>query len=635
MLIDVNCLTKSFGTDVLFKDISFKVEPNDRIGLIGANGTGKTTLFNIILGNEEYDGGGIVRQSGIKVGVLQQHACKDSVLSCYDEALTVFSELIKIEKELEEINSLLANDHSENLISRQATLQDYFNQNGGLTFRAMTKSALLGLGFGEGELSLNVSALSGGQRSKLELCKLLLSRPDIMLLDEPTNHLDINSIAWLEEFLKQCKSAFIVISHDRFFLDNVINKVFEIDNRKLTTVNGNYTKFKEVKALRQQSTASNYENTMREVHRIEGIIEQQHRWNREKNIKTAENKQKMIDRMLDGLEVPDEVRKQIQIRFETTKESGNTVLKFQNLSAAFDEKVLFKDFSFEIFKGERIFIVGPNGCGKTTLLKKIYNSQGDVKFGTNVTVGYFDQQQQDLPDGKTIFSYLRDEFPKLTDTEIRNALAVLLFVGDDVFAKLGDLSGGERARVSLCRLMLSKDNFLLLDEPTNHLDLESREILEASLKDFNGTILAVSHDRYFINSIATKIIYFDGTEIKFIDGNYDRFLEKCVLKSEAAVETEKTVKFKSGKEQYLKQKQEQSRLRKLKTALSQCESSIDTAEKQKVELEAELQNPETISDYQKTFELSQKIEDLDNTLLQLLESWEELTAELSEIDIRI
>ncbi len=627
MLLEGVNLSKSFGERILFKDAAFKIEAGDKIGLIGANGTGKTTLFKIISGEESPDTGGVVKASGASIGILRQHACEGSTKTAYDEALTVFDKVTEIGYELDNINEKLHTSSDIALIERAENLRVEFERQGGLTYKARTRAALLGLGFSEDELYLPVDKLSGGQKSKIEIAKLLLSSPDIMLLDEPTNHLDIDAIEWLDSFIAGSRSAAVIISHDRYFLDRVATKIISIEHEKVYCYNGNYTKYLEQRELRELSVQREYDNTMREVKRIEGIIEQQKRWNREKNIKTAESKQKQIDRMLEGLQIPENERENMTLRFTAERMCGNEVLKVKNLGCSFGERTLYRDVFLDMKRGDRVIMLGRNGCGKTTLLKALRSSGG---FGVGVTVGYFDQHGGTLDGAKTIFSQIHDDFPTKTETEIRCALALFMFKGDEVFRKISTLSGGERARVALCLLMLRKDNFLLLDEPTNHLDLESREILENALADYEGTILAVSHDRYFINRIAERILYFKGTELLSLDGNYDNYLEK--KQSETTPEkTEKTVG--AGKATYLQKKAERAALAKLKSAVSAAEREIERLEAEEAEIEAALSDPETAADYEKTAALCGKLEQIKNSLAESLEKWENLSTELENFSV--
>ncbi len=626
MLVSVSGLSKSYGDNLLFNDIGFNIEPDDIIGLIGGNGCGKTTLFRLLSGEEEPDSGGVVRRSGVKIGMLNQHACQGSEKTAYDEALSVFESVMRVEAELNEVTLRLETVQDDGLIAHQHELRESFEKLGGLTYRSKTKAALSGLGFSEEEQMLTVPFLSGGQRSKIELCKLLLSEPDVILLDEPTNHLDIDSIEWLDGYIKNCKKAVVIISHDRFFLDRVANRIFEIDNRKLYTCDGNYTKYCKVKEERKLTVKRNYDNTMREVDRIEKIIEQQRRWNREKNIKTAENKQKTIDRLLRDLEIPETERDGMSLSFSAASRSGDEVIKADSLSKTFDGRTLYCDVSLEVRRGDRIFIIGSNGCGKTTLLKQLSDKTA-VEYGVGVSLGFFDQHQRNLNLNKTVFDQLHDEYPFMSDTAVRSALALFLFKGDEVFSQIETLSGGERARVALCRLMLAHNNLLFLDEPTNHLDLESREVLEEALDGYDGTIICVSHDRYLINRLATKVLYFENGTVNVLDGGYDRYAE--IRKS---AETEKTEKKSSAnKNEYLRKKEEASNLRKLKTAFSKCEKEIEESENRLAEIGELLATEKVSVDYVKVSELSNEADILNGKLERLMEEWAEMGVSLEEM----
>ncbi len=625
MLLSVNNLSKSFGDNILFENIGFNIEDNDIIGVIGGNGCGKTTLFKILSGEESADTGGVARKSGVTIGVLNQHACQGSQKTAYNEALSVFDGLLNMEADLEILTQQLEIEQSDSLIVRHNDLRENFEKNGGLIFRSKTHATLSGLGLAEEEQQLLVSQLSGGQRSKVELAKLLLSEPDVILLDEPTNHLDIDAIEWLDGYIKSCKKAVMIISHDRYFLDRVANRIFEIDGKKLYTCDGNYTKYCQVKELRQETVRRNYENTMREVGRIERIIEQQRRWNREKNIKTAESKQKMIDRMMKDLEIPEHEQRGISLSFSAANRSGDEVLKAENLSVSFDNRCLYKAVSIDVRRGERIFIIGANGCGKTTLLRQLCD-KNVTEYGVGVSAGYFDQHQRELFLEKTVFQQLRDDFPNIGDTALRSALSLFLFKGDDVFQKQNELSGGERARVALCRLMLKHNNLLLLDEPTNHLDLQSREVLEEALEEYDGTIICVSHDRHLINRLSTSILYFENGIIKRLSGNYDDYIN-----SRAIVKTADVKKICSdNKNEYLRKKQEASNLRKLKTALLKCEDEIAESEQRLSEINIQLQREDTASDYQKATELSNEADAINNRLGLLMETWEHISSQLEK-----
>ncbi|MBO5852585.1 MAG: ABC-F family ATP-binding cassette domain-containing protein [Clostridia bacterium] len=621
MLLEATNLSKSFGERTLFSSGSFKIEAGEKVGVIGANGCGKTTLFSIISGREEPSSGGIVKAKGVSIGYLSQHACKDSKRSCFNETLQVFEHLSRLESELEELHTALENSTDQKLIEREQVKREIFQRDGGLTYKARTRSALLGIGFSEAELDFSVDKLSGGQRSKIELCKLLLSSPDIMLLDEPTNHLDIEAIEWLDSFIANSKSAAVIISHDRYFLDRVVGKIIAIEYGKITTYSGNYSKYKEVKNRREAATLNEYKNTMREVHRIEDIIKQQKRWNREKNIKTAESKQKQIDRILSELEIPEIELPDIVLSFEAKGHCSDNILSINGAEKSFGNKLLYRDVSFDIKKADRILMLGKNGCGKTTLIKEIKDGLG--RLGTGVTLGYFDQHGSNLDENKTIFQQLRDAFPQKSNTELRSALALFLFKGDEVFKEISTLSGGEKARVSLCELILRKDNFLLLDEPTNHLDLKSREILEEALESFEGTILAVSHDRYFINKIADRILYFTDNTLLEHRGNYDDYINFVINRSQPAQNDKKELG--SGGANYKKQKEEAARQRKIKTQILRCEAEIEKLEKCQSEIEAEISLPETVADYEKLAKLTAALEEVKEKLNAALEEWEELS----------
>ena len=624
MLLEATNLTKSFGERTLFSGASFKIEAGEKVGIIGANGSGKTTLFNIISGNEEPSCGGIVKAKGVTVGFLSQFACSGSTRTCYDEALQVFSHLIRLEAELEDMHTLLEKNPTPDLIEKEQLKREAFQTAGGLTYKSRTRAALIGIGFTNEELDFSVSALSGGQRSKIELCKLLLSAPDIMLLDEPTNHLDIEAIEWLDSFLVASKSAAVIISHDRYFLDRVVNKIFALEYGKITTYNGNYTKYLAVKEQREEAVKREYQNSMREVHRIEGIIKQQRQWNREKNIKTAESKQKQIDRILKELQIPESEIPNITLSFKAEGHCSSTVLTLNGAEKRFDNKTLYSGVSLTLMRGERVLMLGANGCGKTTLIREIKNGLG--RLGIGVTVGYFDQHGNTLNPNKTIFQQLSDTFPQKSNTEIRSALALFLFRGEDVFKEISTLSGGEKARVALCELMLKKDNFLLLDEPTNHLDLASREVLESALDDYDGTILAVSHDRYFINRLADRILYFKNQTLLEHRGNYDDYISSLAL--EYKTQNDKKTAG-AGGTAYKQAKEEAARQRKLKTQLQKTEAEIEELEARQNSLEEQLTLPKIISNYQKLGEINSQLEEVKEELLKALELWEELSNQIT------
>lgn len=628
-LLSLSKVNKYFGERCLFENVSFSVEDHDKIGLIGANGTGKTTLFKSILDQDTHDGGEIFLPKSTEIGYLEQHVGINSELTVYDEVLTVYSHLRDMEEKMLELSGNIEagiGDVSENAQKLHKITEEY-KERDGYVYKNIARASLLGLGFSEEDLDKPFSLLSGGQKTRVSLCKILLSGSNLLLLDEPTNHLDIASVEWLENFLANYKGAFIVISHDRYFLDKVTNKTFELEYQHLTAFDGNYSRYLKLKEENEKYIERRYENTMREIKRIEGIIEQQKRWNRERNIKTAEHKQKSIDRLKETLVIPKEELDNIKPRFEILKAGGNEVLDVRGLTKSFDGNTLFSDIDFLIRRKERVFLLGDNGSGKTTLFKillnKLEKDEGTIKIGANVDVCYFDQTQATLDYSKTLFDEIADSFPELTITDVRNALAGFLFKADDAFKVISELSGGERARLMLLKLMLKRANFLLLDEPTNHLDIKSREMLEDALEKYEGTIFAISHDRYFINKLSTKIMRINNKTLESYDGNYSYFLEKS-QKSAQAKKVSEFPKFSSEKEDYLTQKKLQAEERKRKNRIEKLEKEISQTEETITKLENELTLPENVSDYVKCAEISEKIDELNEKLLLSYEEWESL-----------
>ncbi len=629
MLKDVS---KSFGERVLFENVSFNIENNTKMGFIGSNGVGKTTLFRTILGEEDFQGD-IVKSSELRIGVMEQTPPSSENLTAYEYTLEVFSHFFEIEKEMEIIRLALEKGEgdTERLINRQEALNTQYIRNEGLTYRARTRSMLIGLGFIESELNLPMSALSGGQKTRLSLARTLLSEANFLLLDEPTNHLDIDSVRYLEDFLRNTNKAFIVISHDRYFLDRVTNTTIELENRKISCYTGSYSTFLKKKEQVKLAEERKYENTMAEIKRIEGIIEQQKRWNRERNIRTAEHKQKSVDRLTQTLVKPEEDTSKIRFRFTAERKSGNDVLKVSGLEKKYEDKHLFENVSFEIKRGERVFLLGPNGCGKSTLYKMIKGAVpspgGSVFFGTNVDCAYYDQDRSDIVGGKDVESELWDNYPQMDRTQIRNALAAFLFRGDDVFKQTDTLSGGEKARLSLLSLMLTGANFLLLDEPTNHLDIRSKEALEGALEDFDGTVFIISHDRYLINKMADKILAFENGSVNSYNMNYDDYLSKIV--ANAAPAEESAPKAKKEPNDYQKQKKLQSDRRKLEGKIKRLEEAIENIETEIENLHAEINSAG--SDFEKITSLSKTLEEKENEHEKMLEVWEEQSMELEEL----
>lgn len=632
IVLSGNDISVSFGGETLFHDVNFRLEENGRAGLVGVNGCGKTTLMHVINGRQEAETGGISKAAGIKLGCMEQYVIRDDNITLYDEVLEIFRLLIDAENELADIAVAIdTGDHSEQTLSRQMQLQERFEREGGLTYKSMTCSALVGLGFSEEDFNKPISVMSGGQKSKAQLAKLLLSGSNILLLDEPTNHLDITACEWLEKFLTEYKGAYIVISHDRYFLDKVTDTTFEMENRTLREYKGNYTRYLELKAEAREAQQRVYDRTVKEINRIEGIVEQQKRWGQEHNFITAASKQKQADRLKETLEKPEDLPEAIKFTFRAKEGGANDVLIAKGLSKSFDGTAVFTNAELDIKKNTTTFILGENGCGKTTLLKILTGEyqadSGEYKFGNNIQFGYYDQAQTDLDPSKTVIDEVWDRYPTMTQTQVRSALAQFLFKGDDVFKNVGKLSGGEKARVSLLKLMLSKANMLLLDEPTNHLDIHSREALENALASYGGTLLIVSHDRYLINKLADRIVWLGKTGTVNIDGNYDRYIEL----REAKAQSEQAVQVKAAegrKNDYKERKERESTLRKLSGALKRCEQAIDEIGLKTAELAQQMSQPEIATDYEKTSALAQEIEALKEKEEALTAEWMELSEQI-------
>ena len=635
-VLTVNNIRKSFGDEDIIEGITFEVQEDDHIGLVGINGSGKTTLFKVLCGDYTADEGSFSTARDISIGYMEQHVCRNDEISAFSEVESVFSELLELEKNIEDITKKIeaAPSNLEELVEKQTSMHDLFVFNGGLTFRSMVRSTLLGLGFTEDKIYQPVGVLSGGQKGKLQLAKMLLSGANLLLLDEPTNHLDIQATEWLEDFLKNYKGAFIVISHDRYFLDAVTDRTFEMENRHLTAYKGNYTAFLHQKEERRLTMQRVYDSTQKEIKRLEGIIEQQRRWNQERNYITIAHKQKSIDRLEATLEKPEDEPDVIDFQFHASQRGGNDVLEVKDISISFDGKKLFKNAGFEVHRQDKIFLIGPNGCGKTSLLKillGIYRQDtGRYRYGANIDIGYYDQNQRSLDDSKLVIDEIWDIHPSMTQAEVRGALAVFLFKGEDVFKPVAGLSGGERARILLLKLMLSKANFLILDEPTNHLDITSREALEDALKGYDGTMLVVSHDRYLINKLADKVMYLDENGIKEYSGNYDAYLEAREKEEKKAPEVTQPKEDRGA--QFKLNKEKRAEIRRQRNRLRACEQNIEDNENETALIEEKLADPEIISDYEKVAELSQKLDELKNAGEELFLEWEELNNWLDEND---
>lgn len=640
-ILTVNNIKKMFGTDVIIQDITFEVQKGDRIGLVGINGSGKTTLFKVLNGEYTADEGTFTPARETSIGYMEQHVCRDMEKPAFDEVMTVFAPLLKMEAEIEALTTKISEmpENLNELIEKQAELNDRFIADGGLTCRNRAKSTLIGLGFAPEQIYAPIGVLSGGQKAKIQLAKMLLGESNLLLLDEPTNHLDIPSVEWLEDFLKNYNGSYIVISHDRYFLDAVTNRTFEIENTRLTEYKGNYTKYLQLKEENRLAMQRVYDNTQREIKRIEGIIEQQKRFNQERNYVTIASKQKSIDRLQATLEKPEDDPGTIKFQFKASQRGGNDVLEAEELALSFGDHKLFKNVSLDIKRGEKVFLIGPNGCGKTSLLKvllHIYKQTfGDFRFGANIDIGYYDQAQGNLDESKTVIDEIWDLHPYMTQTQVRSALAVFLFKGEDVYKPVKGLSGGERARVLLLKLMLSKANLLILDEPTNHLDIGSCEALENALLGYDGTLFVVSHDRYLINKLADKIYYLTPSGTTLYLGNYDAYLEARQKQeaAKAAAEAENENAVPKANTVYKQKKERASEIRKRRAALSKCEREIEAAEAEIDTLNEQLSNPETASDYEKMMEITNKITEQKALADSLMNDWTELTLWLEENDV--
>lgn len=641
MILSCSHISKSFGTDEIIKDATFNIDDREKAAIIGINGAGKSTLLKIIVGELSADQGEVAFAKDSTYGYLAQHQNLSSDNSIYDEVLSTRQDILSMEASIrrmeEDMNNLSGNE-LDTLMEQYTRLTHDFDLAGGYAYRSEVTGVLKGLGFGENDFSLNVNTLSGGQKTRVALSKLLLSKPDIILLDEPTNHLDMNSISWLEGFLSDYKGSVIIVAHDRYFLDKIVSKVIEIDNGTVTTFSGNYTDYASKKAVLRNMQLKAYMNQQREIKHQEEVITKLKQFNREKSIKRAESREKMLDK-IQILDKPSALNDKMNIRLEPGIESGNDVLKVTGLSKAFDGNRLFNNISFEIKKGERVALIGNNGTGKTTILKILNGiipaDSGVVELGSNVYIGYYDQEHHVLDPDKTLFQEIQDAYPDLNNTRIRSTLAAFLFTGDDVFKYIRELSGGEKGRVSLAKLMLSNANLLILDEPTNHLDITSKEILENALNSYTGTVLYVSHDRYFINSTATRIIELTANTLVNYIGNYDYYLEKKDILTAAAIkesvsptDSDNTSVSSNTKEQWLSSKEEQARLKKLKNNLARVEEQISSIEERLKEIDEEYMNPDIGSNTGRLMELHKEKEELDDKLNNLYEQWEEISTEI-------
>ena len=635
MILACQNISKAFGTNEILKDASFHIEEREKAALVGINGAGKSTLFKIIVGEMTADTGEVILSKGKTLGYLAQHQDLTGDLTIYEEVLQAKQDLIRMEERLRALEEEMKHEQGERLeelMNTYTRLSHTFELENGYAYRSEVVGVLKGLGFEPEEFEKKVSTLSGGQKTRVALGRLLLTKPDVILLDEPTNHLDMESIAWLEGYLLNYSGAVFIVSHDRYFLDRVVTKIVEIDAGKVTTFEGNYSAYSQKKAMLREAAYHAWMNQQQEIRHQEEVIAKLKSFNREKSIRRAESREKMLDKM-EVLEKPSEVRADMRIRLEPRVTSGNDVLRVSNLSKSFPGQPLFSDLNFEIRRGERVAIIGNNGTGKTTILKILNGvvapDGGQIELGTKVQIGYYDQEHQVLHMDKTIFQEISDTYPYLTNTEIRNVLAAFLFTEDDVFQPIHTLSGWERGRISLAKLMLSNANFLILDEPTNHLDIVSKEILEQALRDYTGTVLYVSHDRYFINQTATRILELTNQQLVNYIGNYDYYLEKkeeltsIYAPSAAADNVEKPAQS-AVKLDWKTQKEEQARQRKRENDLKKTEARIEELETRDAELDEEMSQPEVATDVAKCVALSNEKAEIAAELEQLYEKWEEL-----------
>jgi ATP-binding cassette subfamily F protein 3 len=626
----------SFGTDVILDNVNFTLQNNEKAGLVGVNGAGKSTLFKLITSALTPDSGDIFISKGLRIGYLDQNSGLESDNSIWAEMLLTYSSLTAMERKLKDLEIRISQEKNEDilrsLMKEYDSLLERFSREGGYEYNSRIRGVLRGLGFEESQFELPIKVLSGGQKTRLALAKLLLEEPDLLLLDEPTNHLDITAIEWLEDFLKSYKKSVLVISHDRYFLDTVTTKTIELENCVCTTYNGNYSLYAKEKAVAREIRQKHYEQQQKEIARMEAFIEQQRRWNREKNIIAAESRQKAIDRM-EKIDAPKKLPGSIKINFRSSIVSGNDVLSVDKLTKAFPGKPLFNDISFDIKRNEKVFILGPNGCGKSTLLKilagKLAQTSGEFEYGHKIVIGYYDQELEGLDDNNTVLEEVWNENEKLTHTQIRNVLAQFLFTGEDVYKTINILSGGEKSRVALTKLMLSGANLLLLDEPTNHLDINSREALEEALQNFDGTLLAVSHDRYFIRKLATRIIEMNGTGLSDYRGEYQYYLEHRINNSESKANgSGQTIS--AAKQEHLESKEEKARKRKLEKQLKLCENEIKSVETRLSDIDKEMFDEASQSDHILLTKLSNEKAELEDRLEKLYEQWGEL-AEQNEL----
>ena len=669
MILSVSNITKSFGTDVILSEVSFHIEAGQKAAIVGINGAGKSTLLKIITGELAPDSGTVSIQKDATIGILTQTQNLTDANNIYDEVLSVKADILALEENIRRLEHTLKNLEGEELeqaLNRYSRMNTEFENANGYAIKSEVTGVLKGLGFTEDEFSKTVDTLSGGQKTRVALAKLLLSKPDIIMLDEPTNHLDMDAIRWLEGFLGAYKGAVILVAHDRYFLDKIVSKVIEIENTKATSYDGNYTEFSKKKKALRDALIKQYLNQQRDIKHQEAVIEKLKSFNREKSIKRAESREKQLAKV-ERIELPKELNAEMDIRLEPNIESGNDVLTVRGLSKGFDGVTLFRDVHFDVKKADKVAIIGANGTGKTTLMKILNGllepDTGSFKLGAKVYTGYYDQEHHVLNPENTVFEEIQETYPDMDNTRVRNVLAAFLFTGDDVFKLIRDLSGGEKGRVSLAKLMLSDANLLFLDEPTNHLDIISKEILEQAVSSYKGTVVYVSHDRYFINKTATKIMELRNNGFLCFEGTYDYYLEKrdallklheekqaAVLKSaelsshlssreSSSVDDNNTFGdissdnnasgSKGSREDWENAKKKQAETRKLENEFKKCEEEINRLETRNTEIDDEMQKPEVASSPSKLMELSNEHDKNSKELEKLMETWEELYEKLN------
>ena len=635
MILSCSNISKAFGSNEVIKHASFHIEDHEKAAIVGINGAGKSTLLKIIIGEMPSDEGDVVISKGKSMGYLAQHQDLTGDKTIYEEVLEVKRPIIEMEAKIRQMEldmKHLTGSELSDMLTSYSRLNHEFEQQNGYAYQSEITGVLKGLGFTEEEFHKPVSALSGGQKTRVSLGRLLLTKPDIILLDEPTNHLDMESIAWLESYLINYDGSVIIVAHDRYFLDRVVTKVIELDNGIMNVYQGNYTDYSGKRAMIREAQMKAYLNQQQEIKHQEEVIAKLKSFNREKSIRRAESREKMLDK-IEVLDKPTEINDEMRIRLEPNIISGNDVLTVRELKKAFNENLLFDQVNFEIKRGERVAIIGGNGTGKTTILKMLNGilppDAGEIMLGSKVHIGYYDQEHQVLHMEKTLFDELQDTYPSMNNTQIRNILAAFLFTGDDVYKRVKDLSGGERGRVSLAKLMLSEANFLILDEPTNHLDITSKEILEDALINYTGTVLYVSHDRYFINKTATRILDLTNRTLVNYIGNYDYYLEKKDLMTSLytaapSADSAPGEEVSETKLDWKAQKEEQARLRKRQNDLKKTEEEIHRLETREGEIDELLAQEEVFTDVPRLMELNQEKESIGRQLESLYEQWEEL-----------